>query len=202
MIFREFLQLTEHLQTADRQTLWLSLQLAPTSLGFIRDPFDTLSHLGSNARPNIFGRGSDYFEVQACYLRRDILQTTKLEVIYTVLDESQVAAEHSSKAFLPEYGDTPRPVLGEILGLWRSLMANHKVIVAGTDVSMDIVNEKQRSPDIGKAYPFKRLTAPGTFTGREHFDVYVRSYLWPLQDTVSSEAQAVLDGAWMWLRSR
>lgn len=121
---------------------------------------------------------------------------------YLILDEAQRAIEELVGCFRSESKKlVNRPVLRPIISAW-SAAADEKfpIIISGTGLSIDIVNEVVGSA-ILKPAPFGRVTRTGAFDTRERQLDYISRYM-PPHIAESESGKELLERAWTYARGR
>lgn len=174
---------------------WLFLQLFPhTILG--EDVFRNLTMELKHADTDYLKMSSLGLDVGLAKLsnRIDIK-----EDFIIVLDEAQVLGEQMPLAFQSADPSVQCPVLKPIVNALLDA-SELPIIVSGTGLSMDLVNEGTSST-VSKRSAFRLTTHTGSFINRDQQCDYIMRYV--PQHIVESEAgKALIERAWRWVRGR
>ncbi|THH03790.1 hypothetical protein EW145_g6006 [Phellinidium pouzarii] len=119
------------------------------------------------------------------------------EDFYFVLDEAQYAGEELEDAFRSRDGLLKRPILRQIITAWSDA-AEFPIIVSGTGLSIDVVNEVIASA-VAKAERFKFSSNTGAFDTPEQQKNYFLRYM-PKHIADSDSARVLFARAWNWHR--
>ncbi|KAL5514165.1 hypothetical protein ACEPAG_2253 [Sanghuangporus baumii] len=119
---------------------------------------------------------------------------------YLILDEAQRALGSLDACFRSEQNrEIRRPVLRPIIRAWKDA-TSFPVIVSGTGLSIDIINEA-RASTVMKLKAFRRATETGAFDTENRQREYILRYMPPhLAETESGSA--FLKRAWNYARGR
>ncbi|KAF8591866.1 hypothetical protein K439DRAFT_1231291, partial [Ramaria rubella] len=123
--------------------------------------------------------------------------------LFCVIDEAQVAANSHSEAFVSSDAnlkDVKRPILKEIVRVWRTYAQNLRFIVTGTGISMQVVIDAMAS-GMGKATSFRTFYNTGAFNDRVSHENYIRRYI-PAKYLDTDSGRQLLERSWRWLHGR
>ncbi|KAF8591863.1 hypothetical protein K439DRAFT_1536510 [Ramaria rubella] len=175
LIFLFFLQTAKEEAgevTDTHKRLWLMLQISPTQLFSPHgDIFLTILYkiLLEGTDTQIFGGINTTLNAISV-----IFDDSKK--LFCVIDEAQVGANSHSEAFVSSNAkDVTRPILKEIVRVWRVCAQNLCFIVAGTSISIQVVNDAVASK-IGKA-TFQQFHNTGAFDDSVSHENYIRRYI-------------------------
>ncbi|KAL5477030.1 hypothetical protein ACEPAI_3217 [Sanghuangporus weigelae] len=200
LIFEHFLKVAREMYP-DRsinefKKHWLFLQLLPEDvLG--GDIFGQLSEDLNDASDGFLMMGNNSVHR---YLR-DLQKAFHLgDEFFLILDEAQRAINSLNGCFRSEQNQAVRrPVLRPIIKAWKEA-TSFPVIVSGTGLSIDVVNEVMDSA-VMKLNAFARATRTGAFDNEKRQREYILRYMLPhLVDTDSG--RAFLKRAWNYARGR
>ncbi|KAF8591868.1 hypothetical protein K439DRAFT_1656340 [Ramaria rubella] len=170
--------------TDTHKRLWLMLQLSPTRLFSPHgDIFLTILYkiLSEGTDTQIFGGINTTLNAISVIFD----DSTNL---FCVIDEAQVGANSHSEAFVSSNAkDVTRPILKEIVRVWRVCAQCLCFIVAGTSISIQVVNDAVASR-IGKATLFQQFHNTGAFDDIKYLD--------------TDSGRQLLERLWRWLHGR
>ncbi|KAL5514240.1 hypothetical protein ACEPAG_2328 [Sanghuangporus baumii] len=119
---------------------------------------------------------------------------------FFVLDEAQVALDRLQDSFCSEHKEkVKRPVLRAIIESWQ-LATEFPIVVSGTGLSIDVVNEVVTSA-VMKIAPFTFATRTGAFDDEDDQCRYILRYV-PRHFAATISGKAFLKRAWNYARGR
>ncbi|KAL5498504.1 hypothetical protein ACEPAH_1857 [Sanghuangporus vaninii] len=200
LIFEHFLKVAREMYP-DRsinefKEHWLFIQLLPIKL-LGKDVFRILSGILKDAGDEYLMMGS--YEIHEYLL--GLQQNFDLgDDLFLILDEAQRAINSLNGCFRSEQNQAvKRPVLRPIIKAWKEA-TSFPVIVSGTGLSIDVVNEVMDSA-VMKINAFARVTRTGAFDDENRQREYILRYMPPhLADTDSG--RAFLKRAWNYVHGR
>ncbi|KAL5521780.1 hypothetical protein ACEPAF_2528 [Sanghuangporus sanghuang] len=175
---------------------WLFLQLCSANL-LERDVFMDLTEELTDASDEVLLKGRLVAHAKLTKLQEEFSLDKNF---FFVLDEAQVALDRLEESFCSERKETvKRPVLRPIIKSWQ-LATEFPIIVSGTGLSIDVVNEVVTSA-VMKVNAFTRATRTGAFDDENRQREYILRYMPPgLAGTESGKA--FLRRAWNYARGR
>ncbi|KAL5522871.1 hypothetical protein ACEPAG_8889 [Sanghuangporus baumii] len=175
---------------------WLFLQLCSANL-LGRDVFMDLTKELTDASDEVLLKGTLVAHATLTKLQEEFSLDKDF---FFVLDEAQVALDRLQGSFCSEQKEkVKRPVLRPIIRSWQ-LATEFPIIVSGTGLSIDVVNEVVTSA-VMKVNAFARATRTGAFDDESRQREYILRYMPP--DLAGSESgKALLRRAWNYARGR
>lgn len=177
---------------------WLFLQLKPKSFLIGGDVFLKLSEVLKDASDEFLLTKTDNVYDHLDSLRSEFGLD---EDFYIVIDEAQAAANSMLKCFRSDQNkEIQRPVLKSLVKTWRDLVNELPIIISGTGLSIDLVNEVVASAVV-KSTNFHLATNTGAFDDQDSQSKYMLRYM-PPHVAKSDSGKTLIGRAWEYCRGR
>ena len=177
---------------------WLFLQLQPNRLHNEADLFRALLDVLKDAGDAYLLRRTQEVRDRLSALQNGFGLDKKF---YLIVDEVQVALHRLDTCFRSDQNkSTNRPVLKPLIRTWQDLVTSMPIIVAGTSLSIDLINEPVGSA-VMKRGAFSPVATTGAFDDRDLQLAYILRYM-PPHLSKSDSGQALINRAWNYCRGR